>query len=56
MRMSAYPLSVVAQLPAGNRIATCGVVPPEICMPFEELLGALPERGIKIEEYTVKAQ
>jgi len=25
-------------------------------MPFEELLGALPERGIKIEGYTVKVQ
>jgi len=56
MRMSAYPSSVVAQLLAGNRIAACGVVPPEICIPLEELLGALPERGIKIEGYTVKVQ
>ena len=54
--MSAYQVSIAAQLLAGNRIATCGVVPPEMCVPFEELLGAFAERGIKVEGYSVGIQ
>jgi lysine 6-dehydrogenase len=54
MRMSAYPISIVAQLLVGNRIATCGVVPPEICVPYEDFLGALAERGIRIDGSSVR--
>jgi lysine 6-dehydrogenase len=56
VRMSAYPLSVAAQLLAGKRIATCGVVPPEVCVPYEEFLGALTERGIAIEGLSVRVR
>lgn len=54
MRVSAFPVSIVAQLLVGERIGTHGVVPPELCVSCEVFLGALAERGIMLEESSVE--
>jgi saccharopine dehydrogenase-like NADP-dependent oxidoreductase len=37
VRMTAHPFSIVTQLLAEKRIATCGVVLPETCVLFKAL-------------------
>lgn len=54
--MSGCPLWIVAQLLVGTRIAACGDVPPEISVPLKEFLGALAERGIRIEGFFVRVR
>jgi saccharopine dehydrogenase-like NADP-dependent oxidoreductase len=55
-RLSAHPVAIAAQLLMGERIATRGVVPPEMSVAVDDFLRALRERGIKPEETSGEAR
>lgn len=48
MRCSGFTASVIAQALATGRIARRGVVPPERCVPEEDLIEQLRQRGLQI--------
>jgi lysine 6-dehydrogenase len=48
MRCTSFTASAVVQMLARGRIDRHGVVPQERCVPAEELIGELRERGLKI--------
>ncbi|UCE03344.1 MAG: saccharopine dehydrogenase NADP-binding domain-containing protein [Candidatus Latescibacterota bacterium] len=48
MRCTSFTASAIAQMLARGRIDRHGVVPQERCVPAEELIGELRERGLKI--------
>lgn len=48
MRTTAYPVSITAQMIVQGKIKEKGALPPEKCVPAEELIGELVKRNIKI--------
>lgn len=53
MRMTAFPVSVVAQMQARGEIARKGALPPEKAIPPAPFLQALADRGITIRQEEV---
>jgi lysine 6-dehydrogenase len=48
MRTTAFPTSIIAQMLARGTIGARGVMPPEVCVPGEELIKELALRNVKI--------
>jgi lysine 6-dehydrogenase len=49
MRMTGYPISIIAQMLSDGRIEKRGVIPQELCVPTNAFIHELDARGIKIE-------
>ncbi|HJQ70240.1 MAG TPA: saccharopine dehydrogenase C-terminal domain-containing protein [Blastocatellia bacterium] len=50
MRMTAFPVSIIAQMMARGEISPKGAIPQEKCVPVDIFVAALAERGIRISE------
>ena len=48
MRTTSFPTSVIAQMLARGVITRRGVMPPELCVPGEQMISELGKRNIKI--------
>ncbi len=48
MRTTAFPTSIIAQMLARGTIGARGVMPPEVCIPGDELIKELALRNVKI--------
>jgi len=48
MRTTAFPTSIIAQMLAKGTINARGVMPPEVCVPGDELIKELALRNVKI--------
>jgi lysine 6-dehydrogenase len=49
MRLTAFPISVIAQMMSGGEITRAGAIPQELCVPAEKFIEALKKRGVGIE-------
>ncbi|MBX7152509.1 saccharopine dehydrogenase NADP-binding domain-containing protein [bacterium] len=48
MRLTSYPIAVIAQMMASGMITKRGVVPQEVCVPADTFISELWKRGIEI--------
>lgn len=49
MRLTSYPISVIAQMMSAGEIGDKGAIPQELCVPGEKFIEELRKRNIKIE-------
>lgn len=49
MRLTSYPISVIAQMMSAGEILDKGAIPQELCVPGEKFIEELRKRNIKIE-------
>ena len=49
MRLTSYPISVIAQMMSSGEIAEKGAIPQELCVPAEKFIEELKKRNIGIE-------
>ncbi|MCK4394687.1 saccharopine dehydrogenase, partial [Candidatus Bipolaricaulota bacterium] len=54
MRTTGFPIAQIAFMLATGRIAARGALPQESCVPTEEFLDGLRERGLTIERSVVE--
>lgn len=50
MRMTAFPISIIAQMMSAGQVFSRGVVPQEIAVPSHDFIQALRLRGVTIED------
>jgi lysine 6-dehydrogenase len=55
MRCTSYPTSIIAQLIVDSKIPENGVRTPEMCVPGEEFLMGLTQRGINVKKKVIDA-
>lgn len=49
MRLTSYPISVIAQMMSAGEVGDKGAIPQELCVPGEKFIEELRKRNIKIE-------
>ncbi|MBL7960001.1 saccharopine dehydrogenase, partial [bacterium] len=49
MRLTSYPISVIAQMMSAGEITEKGAIPQEVCIPAEKFIEELKKRNIGIE-------